>query len=77
MSLAGMNMGVLPSRTPRISSPLLGCPFLHIPEVITTYLTARGLYQRLRGRGVGAQVPLDQVFSVTVSQESVVDVVLV
>jgi hypothetical protein len=45
--------------------------------MITTSLTARGLYQRLRGRGVGAQVPLDQVISVTVSQESVVDVVLV
>ena len=75
--MAGMNVGVLPSCTPRIFSPLIGCPFVHIPEMITTSLTARGLYQRLRGRGVGAQVPLDQVISVTVSQESVVDVVLV
>ena len=50
---------------------------MHIPKMIATTLPARGLYQRLRGRGVGAQVPLDRVISVTVSQESVVDVVLV
>ena len=50
-----MDMGVLPSRTPRIFSPLIECPFLHIPEMITTALTARGSPSRLSLRRSGTR----------------------